>query len=70
MRSITPEVQLLSPTGIVAKPNYYASLHPYCSGKHLVKDLAQYATNKEFTHLVILTEKQKECNGYVTAASI
>lgn len=33
------------------------------TGKHLVKDLAQYAANKEFTHLVILTEKQKECNG-------
>jgi hypothetical protein len=29
----------------------------------MVKDLAQYATNKEFTHLVILTEKQKACNG-------
>ena len=28
-----------------------------------MKDLAQYAANKEFTHLVILTEKQKECNG-------
>jgi hypothetical protein len=29
----------------------------------MVKDLVQYATNKEFTHLVILTEKQKACNG-------
>jgi len=45
--------------------NITTNLHIHCSGKHLVKDLAQYATNKEFTHLVILTEKQKECNGYV-----
>lgn len=30
----------------------------------MVKDLCQYATNKGFTHLVILTEKQKACNGY------
>lgn len=33
------------------------------AGKHMVKDLCQYATNKGFTHLVILTEKQKACNG-------
>ncbi len=30
---------------------------------HLVKDLAQYATNKGFTHLIILSEKAKICNG-------
>lgn len=35
----------------------------YPRGKYVVKDLAQYATNKEFTHLVILTEKNKACNG-------
>mmetsp|Transcript_73404 Transcript_73404/g.144058 ORF Transcript_73404/g.144058 Transcript_73404/m.144058 type:complete len:303 (-) Transcript_73404:128-1036(-) len=35
----------------------------YPRGKHMVKPLCQYATNKGFTHLVILTEKQKACNG-------
>jgi hypothetical protein len=36
----------------------------------MVKELTQYATNKEFTHLVILTEKQKACNGYVAMSMI
>ncbi|KAJ1394286.1 anticodon-binding protein [Ochromonadaceae sp. CCMP2298] len=35
----------------------------YPRGHHMVKDLCRYATNKKFTHLVILTEKQKVCNG-------
>jgi hypothetical protein len=35
------------------------------TANHLVGDLVKYATNKKFTHLVILTEKQKACNGWV-----
>jgi ribosome production factor 1 len=30
---------------------------------HLVRDLAKYAAEKKFTHLVILAEKDKACNG-------
>jgi len=35
----------------------------YPRDTHLVKDLAQYANNKGFTHLIILSEKAKVCNG-------
>lgn len=35
----------------------------YPRDKFKVKELAQFASNKGFTHLVILAEKQKACNG-------
>eukprot|EP01038_Epipyxis_sp_PR26KG_P004810 gene4810-6739_t len=35
----------------------------YPRGTHLVTDLSKYAHNKQFTHLIILSEKQKVCNG-------
>lgn len=35
----------------------------YPRGDHQIKDLVQYATNKKFTHLVVLGERHKECNG-------
>ena len=34
-------------------------------GTLLVEDLVKDASSKGFTHLMILAEKQKECNGYV-----
>lgn len=39
--------------------------HYFVTANHLVGDLVKYASNKKFTHLVILTEKQKACNGLV-----
>jgi hypothetical protein len=30
---------------------------------HLVTDLCKYASNKNFSHLVILSEKAKQCDG-------
>lgn len=38
----------------------------YPRGTLTVTKMAEYAANKEFTHLVILSEKNKVCNGYVT----
>lgn len=29
----------------------------------LVNEMARFATEKQFTHLVVLSEKQKKCNG-------
>lgn len=39
----------------------------YPRGEHQVKDLVKYASNKNFTHLVILGEKNKECNGFLVS---
>jgi ribosome production factor 1 len=38
----------------------------YPRGTLTVTKMAEYAANKEFTHLVILSEKNKVCNGCVT----
>ena len=35
----------------------------YPRGTLLVNDMAKYAMSKDFTHLVVLSEKQKKCNG-------
>lgn len=35
------------------------------AGGYEVKELVQYASNKNFTHLIILGEKQKVCNGFL-----
>lgn len=35
----------------------------YPRGTSLVSDMANFATSKGFTHLVVLSEKQKECDG-------
>lgn len=35
----------------------------YPRGTHLVGDLVKYAGGKKFTHIVVLSEKQKQCNG-------
>lgn len=37
----------------------------YKRGTFDIKEIVQFATNKEFTHLVVLSEKSKICNGYV-----
>ena len=35
----------------------------YPRGEHTLEKITEYATNKKFTHLIILSEKQKICNG-------
>jgi ribosome production factor 1 len=40
----------------------------YKRGTFDIKEIVQFATNKEFTHLVVLSEKAKVCNGYVGVA--
>jgi ribosome production factor 1 len=37
----------------------------YKRGTFDIKDIVQFATNKEFTHLIVLSEKSKICNGCV-----
>ncbi len=34
----------------------------YPRGEYDIKELVKYASNKDFTHLVVLGEKQKQCN--------
>mmetsp|Transcript_22679 Transcript_22679/g.38004 ORF Transcript_22679/g.38004 Transcript_22679/m.38004 type:complete len:304 (+) Transcript_22679:83-994(+) len=66
---------------ITTRPNCSRKLYPfigdlmqmvpnafyYPRGKFKVKELCEYAANKKFTHLVILTEKQKACNGLLVS---
>jgi len=42
----------------------------YKRGTFDIKEIVQFATNKEFTHLVVLSEKSKICNGYVVSCWI
>ena len=35
----------------------------YPRGEHLVADMIKFCNEKEFSHLMILSEKQKKCNG-------
>ncbi|GMF43709.1 unnamed protein product [Phytophthora fragariaefolia] len=37
----------------------------YKRGTFDIKEIVQFATNKKFTHLVVLSEKSKICNGCV-----
>lgn len=37
----------------------------YKRGTFDIKEIVQFATNKEFTHLIVLSEKSKICNGCV-----
>jgi ribosome production factor 1 len=37
----------------------------YPREQYTVKELCDYAMGRNFTHLVILGEKKKVCNGYV-----
>lgn len=39
----------------------------YPRGTLTVTKMAEYATNKEFTHLIILSEKNKVCNGLLVS---
>jgi len=32
-------------------------------GTYLVEQMAKFASHKDFSHLAILSEKNKECNG-------
>ena len=37
----------------------------YKRGTFDIKEIVQFACNKKFTHLIVLSEKSKSCNGYV-----
>lgn len=37
----------------------------YKRGTFDIKEIVQFASNKDFTHLIVLSEKAKVCNGYV-----
>ncbi|DAZ96965.1 TPA: hypothetical protein N0F65_012097 [Lagenidium giganteum] len=39
----------------------------YKRGTYDIKDICKFATNKEFTHLVVLSEKAKVCNGMLVS---
>ena len=32
-----------------------------------IKEITQYAANKKFTHLIVLSEKSKVCNGMIVS---
>jgi ribosome production factor 1 len=38
-------------------------LHFYPRKSFSIKEICQFATNKDFTHLIVLSEKAKKCNG-------
>lgn len=37
----------------------------YKRGRFSIKEICQFAANKLFTHLIVLSERSKVCNGYV-----
>lgn len=39
------------------------ALHYYPRKEYSVKEIVKFATNRQFTHLMILSEKAKKCNG-------
>ena len=39
------------------------SLHFYPRKSYSVKEICQFASNRDFTHLIVLSEKSKVCNG-------
>lgn len=39
------------------------SLHFYPRKSYSVKEICQFAANRDFTHLMVLSEKSKKCNG-------
>jgi ribosome production factor 1 len=39
------------------------SLHFYPRKSYSVKEICQFARNRDFTHLIVLSEKSKQCNG-------
>lgn len=40
-------------------------LHFYPRKSFSVKEICQFATNRQFTHLMVLSEKSKKCNGLI-----
>jgi ribosome production factor 1 len=39
------------------------NLHFYPRQQFSIKEICQFASNREFTHVIILSEKSKQCNG-------
>lgn len=46
---------------------FLPGLYYYPRRKYSVKDICTYATNREFTHLIVLSEKSKKCNGMIVS---
>lgn len=42
-------------------------LHFYPRQSFSVKEICQFATNRNFTHLIVLSEKSKKCNGMIVS---
>ena len=40
-------------------------LHFYPRKSYSVKEICQFASNRQFTHLMVLSEKSKKCNGLI-----
>jgi ribosome production factor 1 len=43
--------------------NLIPSLHFYPRKSYSLKEICQFATNRDFTHLMVLGERHKQCNG-------
>jgi ribosome production factor 1 len=43
--------------------NLIPSLHYYPRQSFSLKEICQFATNRDFTHLIVLGERHKQCNG-------
>jgi ribosome production factor 1 len=43
--------------------NLIPSLHFYPRQSFSLKEICQFATNRDFTHLIVLGERHKQCNG-------
>ena len=44
---------------------FFPKLYYYPRRSYSIKDICTYATNREFTHLIVLSEKSKTCNGMI-----
>mmetsp|Transcript_15978 Transcript_15978/g.32130 ORF Transcript_15978/g.32130 Transcript_15978/m.32130 type:complete len:372 (-) Transcript_15978:341-1456(-) len=44
---------------------FFPKLYYYPRRSYSIKDVCTYATNREFTHLIVLSEKAKKCNGMI-----
>ena len=44
---------------------FFPKLYYYPRRSYSIKDICTYATNRDFTHLIVLSEKAKKCNGMI-----
>merc|ERR1712071_485834 len=46
---------------------FIPKMYYYPRRKYSVKEICSFATNKKFTHLIVLSEKSKVCNGMIVS---